>query len=84
MSIVTDHVLELLEPIDDRLKVKPRLDISDREYQLFWRYHGHYPAEFAAALAKSLPEGHTFVSYDHLKNQLITDQLQRMRKQSYQ
>ena len=42
MSIVTDHVLELLEPIDERLKVKPRLDISDREYQLFWRYHGHY------------------------------------------
>ena len=35
MSIVTDHVLELLEPIDERLKVKPRLDISDREYQLF-------------------------------------------------
>ena len=51
MSIVTDHVLELLEPIDERLKVKPRLDISDREYQLFWRYHGHYPAEFAAAVA---------------------------------
>ena len=25
MSIVTDHVLELLEPIDERLKVKPRL-----------------------------------------------------------
>ena len=73
MSIVTDHVLELLEPIDERLKVKPRLDISDREYQLFWRYHGHYPAEFAAAVAKSLPEGHTFVSYDHLKNLLITD-----------
>ena len=60
MSIVTDHVLELL-------------DISDREYQLFWRYHGHYPAEFAAAVAKSLPEGHVFVSYDHLKNLLITD-----------
>ena len=73
MSIVTDHVLELLEPIDERLKVKPRLDISDREYQLFWRYHGHYPAEFAAAVAKALPTGHTFVSYDHLKNLLITD-----------
>ena len=72
MSIVTDHVLELLEPIDEQLKVKPRLDITDREYKLFWRYHGHYPAEFAAAIAKSLPPGHTFVSYDHLKNQLTT------------
>jgi len=71
MSIVSDHVLELLEPIDDQLKVRPRLDISDREYQLFWRYHGHFPADFAAAVAKSLPEGYTFVSYDHLNNKLI-------------
>ena len=72
MSIVTDHVLELLEPITEELKVKPRLDISDREYQLFWRYHGHYPAEFAAALMKALPPNHTFVQYDHLKNELTT------------
>ena len=70
MSIVTDHVLELLEPIDEQLKVKPRLDISDREYQLFWRYHGHYPADFAAALAKALPDKYEFVSYDHLQNKL--------------
>ena len=50
MTIVSDHVLQLLEPITEELKVMPRLDISDREYQLFWRYHGHFPAEFAAAI----------------------------------
>ena len=65
MNIITDHVLELLEPITEELKVSPRLEISDREYNLFWRYHGHFPAEFAAALMKALP-------YDHLKNELIT------------
>jgi len=70
MSIVSDHVLQLLEPITEELKVMPRLDISDREYQLFWRYHGHFPAEFAAAVAKSLPSGYQFVSYDHLQNKL--------------
>lgn len=70
MSIVTDHVLELLEPITDELKVRPRFDVSDREYQLFWRYHGHFPAEFAAALQKALPEKYQFVSYDHLQNKL--------------
>tara|TARA_X000001036_G_scaffold246013_1_gene229353 strand:- start:2237 stop:2464 length:228 start_codon:yes stop_codon:yes gene_type:complete len=72
MNIITDHVLELLEPITEELKVSPRLEISDREYNLFWRYHGHFPAEFAAALMKALPDGHTFVQYDHLKNELIT------------
>ena len=70
MSIVTDHVLELLEPITDDLKVRPRLDISDREYQLFWRYHGHFPSEFAAALVKALPEQYKVESYDHLNNKL--------------
>ena len=70
MSIVTDHVRELLEPITDELKVRPRFDVSDREYQLFWRYHGHFPAEFAAAVAKALPEDYQFVSYDHLQNKL--------------
>lgn len=70
MSIVSDHVLELLEPITDELKVRPRFDVTDREYQLFWRYHGHYPADFAAAVAKALPDKYQFVSYDHLQNKL--------------
>lgn len=70
MSIVSDHVLELLEPITDELKVRPRFDVSDREYQLFWRYHGHFPSEFAAALKKALPDKYQFVSYDHLQNKL--------------
>jgi len=69
-SIVTQHVLQLLEPIDDELRVRPRLDISDREYQLFWRYHGHFPSEFAAAVCKALPIKYSFVSYDHLNNKL--------------
>ncbi len=70
MNLITEHVLELLEPITEELKVKPRLDITDREYQMFWRYHGHFPAEFAAALSKALPDQYDFVSYDHLQNKL--------------
>ncbi len=69
-NVVAEHVRELIAPIDDSLHVKPKTELSDREHQLFWRYHGHYPNDFAKGVAQSLPDGYEFVSYDHLKNKL--------------
>jgi len=72
-KIVVDHVETLLAPFDMSqcpLKAAPRPNLSDRETQLFWRYHGRFPQEFTQALINQIPEGLTFVSYDHLKNQL--------------
>ena len=69
-NVVAEHVLELLEPIDDNLKVKPKENISSRELQLFWKYHGHFSNDFAKAVQKALPDKYEFVSYDHLNNKL--------------
>ena len=69
-NVVAEHVLQLVEPINDTLKVKPRENISSRELQLFWRYHGHYANDFAKAVMQALPDGYEFISYDHLNNKL--------------
>ncbi len=69
-NVVAEHVLELLEPIDEKLKVRPKDNISTRELQLFWRYHGHFSNDFAKAVQKALPDGYEFISYDHLNNKL--------------
>ncbi len=69
-NVVAEHVLELLEPIDEQLKVRPKDNISTRELQLFWRYHGHFSNDFAKAVQKALPDGYEFISYDHLNNKL--------------
>jgi hypothetical protein len=69
-NIISDHVLELLEPLTDELKVKPKENLSDRGLYLFWRYQGHYPNDFARALRQALPDHLEFVSYDHLTNKL--------------
>ena len=69
-NVVAEHVLELLEPIDDNLKVKPKTNCSTRELQLFWKYHGYFANDFARGVAKALPDKYEFVSYDHLNNKL--------------
>lgn len=72
-KIVVDHIETLLAPFDTSqcpLKASPRPNLSDRETQLFWRYQGRFPQEFAQALINQLPEELTFVSYDHLQNKL--------------
>ena len=69
-NVVAEHVLQLLQPIDDTLKVRPKDNISSRELQLVWRYHGHFSNDFAKAIQKALPDNYEFVSYDHLRNKL--------------
>lgn len=78
MSIVSDHVSELaiLSPIGDYVySVIPKATLSHRELQLFWRYHGHFPNEFASALISLIPSQEVFVSYDHLLNRLVTREI---------
>lgn len=70
---VVDHCKSLLAPFDTTqcpLRATPKTGLSERETTLFWRYHGNFPQEFTQALIEQLPEHLTFVSYDHLKNQL--------------
>lgn len=78
MSIVSDHVSELatLSPIEEYIySVIPKATLSHRELQLFWRYHGHFPNEFAAGLISLIPSQEVFVSYDHLLNRLVTQEV---------
>lgn len=72
-QVVVNHIESLLSPFDVSqcpLKASPLPDLSDKDIQLFWRYQGHFPQEFTQALINKLPDGLTFVSYDHLKNQV--------------
>lgn len=69
-NVVADHVKELVQPITDDLIVQPKSTLSDREYTLFWKYHGRFPNDFAKGIMLSLPKEYQFVSYDHLKNVL--------------
>lgn len=75
-NVVAEHVKELLQPITDELKVLPKNTLSDREHTLFWRYHGHYPNDFAKGVMLSLPKEYQFISYDHLKNSLTATKVQ--------
>lgn len=78
MSIVSDHVKELatLVLIGDLVySVIPKSTLTLRESQLFWRYHGHFPNDFAAALPSLIPPQEVFVSYDHLLNRLTTREI---------
>lgn len=71
---VVSHAQSLMapfnEPIDSMIRVYPKNDLTPEETKLFWRYHGHFPQEFTQAIINLLPDQHTFVSYDHLKNQI--------------
>jgi hypothetical protein len=77
--LVVQHVKELLEPFQGlpegyhSLHPKPLDGMSDRKAKMFWRYQGYYKMEFVVALSQSLPTGHRFVEYDHLKNELIVE-----------
>jgi hypothetical protein len=78
MSIVSDHVSELASLVligDLVYSVIPKPNLTHREVQLFWRYHGHFPNDFAAALPSLIPPQEVFVSYDHLLNRLTTQEV---------
>lgn len=68
-TIVVSHAKQLMVITDD-LKVEPKYSPHSREYQLFWRYQSHFPQEFTKAIIDLLPIDYTFVSYDHLRNEL--------------
>lgn len=68
-SVVVTHAKQLLQ-ITPNLQIKPKDNLSTREQQLFWRYHGHFPQEFTQAIIDSLPPDYDFVSYNHLTNTL--------------
>jgi len=75
-TLVVDHIRDLLQPISDyksgthTIHPLPKSNLTRRENQLFWRYHGHFPCEFAKAIQSFLPNHYEFLEYDHLKNQL--------------
>ena len=68
------YISDLFAPIDysgTTVRVCPRADLEPDQVNKFWRYHGRFPNDFARAIMDILPEGKTFVSYDHLANSLI-------------
>ncbi|MAH56828.1 MAG: hypothetical protein CMN91_00015 [Synechococcus sp. ARS1019] len=79
--IIVDHVLELLAPFDvqqilestaDEIIIKPTTiaEVGEDDWKKFWRYQSHFTLEFCKALEQSIPEGYTFLSYNHLTNDL--------------
>jgi hypothetical protein len=78
MNIVADHLKSLLEIHQlspTQYKPIPKANLSTREYRLFWRYHGHFPNDFAKAIVEALPTNTKFISYDHLHNVITVEVL---------
>jgi len=48
----------------------PKVDRFSNLYDRFIRLRSKYPSDYAAAIVSKLPEGATFVDYDHLSLQL--------------
>jgi hypothetical protein len=78
MNVVADHLKELmiLIPLSQtEYRPTPKESLTIRENQLFWRYHGHFPNDFARAVADSIPETQKFVQYDHLTNRVTVEEV---------
>lgn len=79
-QLTVSHIETLMESFPDlqqgqnTLRVFPRTDISSRELQLFWKYHGNFPQEFTQAIMNALPHNCEFISYDHLLNNVTVIQ----------
>jgi hypothetical protein len=73
--MVIDHISSMLDQFPELsighhvINVKPRR-LSYKDYQLFWRYHGHFKVEFVKAILNVLPDNYSLLSYDHLNNKL--------------
>jgi hypothetical protein len=78
MNIVADHLKELmlLIPLSQtEYRPIPKESLTPKENQLFWRYHGHFPNDFARAVSDCLPESVKFVQYDHLTNRVTVEEV---------
>lgn len=75
MSIVSEHVMELVQLTrisENTYRPLPKKDLSERQQQLFWKYHGHFPNDFARGLNDML-DNERLIEYDHLTNTLHTE-----------
>ena len=74
--MIVDHVKELLAPLDLQeskqytIKVKTNAEAFSDEEKKFWRYQSFFTLEFCKALEQVLPSELSFVSYNHLTNDL--------------
>ena len=74
--MIVSHVKELLAPLDLQnskqytVKVKTNAEPFSDEEKKFWRYQSFYTLEFCKALEDVLPSDLSFMSYDHLTNDL--------------
>lgn len=78
MNIVADHLKSLMDIIilsETTYRPLPKNNLSTKEYQLFWRYHSHFPNDFAKAIVDLLPPHLNFIHYDHLSNQITVEAL---------
>jgi hypothetical protein len=76
MNIVSDHVKELLLLIPltpTEYRATPKESLTPDQTRLFWRYHGHFPNDFAKAIQESLPDNQRFITYDHLNNRVTVE-----------
>ncbi len=76
MNIVADHLKTLAQLIpvsETTYRPTPKESLSEREYQLFWRYHSHFPNDFAKAIIELLPPNTEFIQYDHLSNKVTVE-----------
>ena len=74
--MIVSHVKQLLAPLDLHsskqytIKVKTNAEPFSDEEKKFWRYQSFFTLEFCKALQDSLPSDLSFVSYNHLTNDL--------------
>ena len=74
--MIVSHVKELLAPLDLQsskqytVKVKTNAEPFSDDEKKFWRYQSFYTLEFCKALEDVLPSDLSFMSYNHLTNDL--------------
>ena len=74
--MIVAHVKELLAPLDLQaskqytIKVKTNAEPFSNDERQFWRYLSRFTLEFCKALEEVLPTDVSFMSYNHLTNDL--------------
>tara|TARA_B100000530_G_scaffold228122_1_gene147144 strand:- start:575 stop:865 length:291 start_codon:yes stop_codon:yes gene_type:complete len=74
--MIVAHVKELLAPLDLQaskqytIKVKTNAEPFSNDERQFWRYQSRFTLEFCKALEEVLPTDVSFMSYNHLTNDL--------------